>query len=92
MKFQLESSKPRIFPSTSSPSTGWKFSFLVLPEPIVGSTFPSITVTSFVSQADLIAVIDDGSKADSGGGSQITSNHIGCESDGGVIAARGVAK
>ena len=38
MKFQLVSSKPRIFPSTSSPSTGWKFSFLVLSEGKVNAT------------------------------------------------------
>ena len=46
MKFQLDSSKPRIFPSTSSPSTGWKFSFLVLSELAVNATCPSITVTA----------------------------------------------
>ena len=45
MKFQLDSSKPRIFPSTASPSTGWKFSFLVLSEGKVNATCPSITVT-----------------------------------------------
>ena len=45
MKFQLDSSKPRIFPSTASPSTGWKFSFLVLSEVAVNATCPSITVT-----------------------------------------------
>src|SRR4030095_7533647 len=46
MKFQLESSKPRIFPSTSSPSTGWKFSFWVLSEEAVNATCPSITLTA----------------------------------------------
>ena len=38
MKFQLDSSKPRIFPSTASPSTGLKFSFLVLSEGKVNAT------------------------------------------------------
>src|SRR5215217_5698114 len=46
MKFQLDSAKPRIFSSTASPSTGWKFSFLVLSETAVNATCPSITVTA----------------------------------------------
>src|SRR5262249_12860328 len=46
MKFQLVSSNPRIFVSTSSPSTGLKFSFLVLSELAVNATWPSITVTA----------------------------------------------
>jgi hypothetical protein len=45
MKFQLDSSKPRIFPSTSSPSTGWKFSFLVLSDTAVNATCPWIIAT-----------------------------------------------
>ena len=40
MKFQLVSAKPRIFVSTSSPSTGWKFSFFVLSELLVNATDP----------------------------------------------------
>ena len=45
-----------------------------------------------VSQADLIAGIDDGETADSRSVGQITSRHIGSGPDGGVLAARGVAK
>jgi hypothetical protein len=47
---------------------------------------------SSVSQADLIAGIDAGSIADSRSVGQIPSRHIGLEPDGGVVAARGVAK
>ena len=57
MKFQLDSSKPRIFPNTASPSTGWKFSFLVLSELAVNATGPSITETEpFPSRILLLAV------------------------------------
>ena len=44
-----------------------------------------------VSQADLIAGIDDGSKADSRSVGQIPNRHIGNDPDGGVEVARGVA-
>ena len=57
MNFQLESSTPRIFPSTSSPSTGWKFSFLVLSEPPVGITAPSITVTKLFPRRILLLAL-----------------------------------
>src|SRR5215510_7037658 len=92
MKFQLESSKPRIFPSTSSPSTGWKFSFCVLSELAVNITCPTITVTAVFPKADLIAVIDDGSIADRRSVGEISTRHIGSEPDGGVADACGVAK
>ena len=45
MKFQLVNSNPRIFAGTSSPSTGWKFSFWVLSETTVSPTWLSSTVT-----------------------------------------------
>ena len=54
MKFQLDSSKPRIFPSTSSPFTGWKFSFWVLSEGEVNATCPSITVTGVFPRRTLL--------------------------------------
>ena len=57
MKFQLDSSKPRIFPSTSSPSTGWKFSFLVLSERTVNATCPSITVTAVFPRRILLLAL-----------------------------------
>ena len=57
MKFQLESSKPRIFPSTASPSTGWKFSFLVLSEGKVNATCPSITVTAVFPKRILLLAL-----------------------------------
>ena len=90
MKFQLDSSKPRIFPSTASPSTGWKFSFLVLSETGSKRHLPFDHRDISVSQADLIAGIDDGSKADSRSVGQIPSRHIGKGPDGGVVEARGV--
>jgi hypothetical protein len=43
-----------------------------------------------VSQADLIAGIDDGSIADSRSVGQSPGRHIGCEPDGGIEAARSV--
>ena len=57
MKFQLVSSKPRIFPSTSSPSTGLKFSFLVLSETAVNGTCPSITVTKMFPRRTLLLAL-----------------------------------
>ena len=57
MKFQLESSKPRIFPSTASPSTGWKFSFWVLSELAVKPTCPSITVTAVFPRRTLLLAL-----------------------------------
>src|SRR5262245_14929911 len=46
---------------------------------------------SSISQANLVAGIDDGSIADRRSVSQIPSRHIGSEPDCGVVAARGVA-
>ena len=77
MKFQLDSSKPRIFPSISSPSTGWKFSFWVLSEMAVNATCPFDHRDISVSQADLIAGIDGGFIADSRSAGQIPKRHIG---------------
>src|SRR5262245_57660044 len=57
MKFQLDSSKPRIFPSTASPSTGLKFSFLVLSELAVNPTWPSITVTKVLPRRTLLLAL-----------------------------------
>ena len=62
MKFQLDSSKPRIFPSTASPSTGWKFSFLVLSELAVNATCPSITVTAVFPRRTLLLALTLASK------------------------------
>src|SRR5215467_14736642 len=90
MKFQLVSSKPRIFPSTSSPSTGSKFSFLVLSELAVNATCPSITATRTFPRRILFAGIDDGSMTNSRSVKQISSRHIGKGPDGGVFVARGV--
>jgi hypothetical protein len=49
-------------------------------------------VTAPVSQADLIAGVDNGCKADSRCVGQIPSRHIGKGPDGGVGDARGFAK
>ena len=57
MKFRLDSSKLRIFPSTSSPSTGWKFSFWVLSETLVKATVPSITVTALFPKRILLLAL-----------------------------------
>src|SRR5215510_2220662 len=59
MKFQLDSSKPRIFSSTSSPSTGWKFSFLILSETekIIAPFGPSITVTALFPRRILLLAL-----------------------------------
>ena len=65
MKFQLESSNRRIFPSTSSPSTGWKFSFLVLSEVKVNATCPSITVTAAFPRRILLLALTPATIADS---------------------------
>jgi hypothetical protein len=62
MKFQLDRSKPRIFPSTSSPSTGWKFSFLVLSETAVNATCPSITVTVLFPRRILLLALTKAEK------------------------------
>jgi hypothetical protein len=92
MKFQLVSSKPRIFPSTASPSTGSKFSFFGLVRTGSKCHLPFDHRDISVSQADLIAGIDDGSTTDSRSVGQIPRKHTGCEPDGGVEAARGVHK
>ena len=92
MKFQLDSSKPRIFPSTASPSTGWKFSFLVLSELASKRHLPFDHRDLIVSQADLIAGIGEGSRADSRSVGQTSRRHTGCEPNGGVEVARGVDK
>src|SRR5882724_3831457 len=91
MKFQLESSKPRIFPSTSSPSTGWKFSFLVLSELAVNATCPSITVTAAFPRRILLLALTVAT-ADSRSVEQIPSRHISSGPDSGVGDARGVGK
>src|SRR5262245_11162075 len=57
MKFQLDSAKPRILPSTASPSTGWKFSFLVLSDTAVNATCPSITVTAVLPRRILLLAL-----------------------------------
>src|SRR5215831_2871409 len=57
MKFQLVSAKPRILASTASPSTGRKFSFLVLSELLVKATCPSITVTSVLPKRILLLAL-----------------------------------
>src|SRR6516162_3945853 len=92
MKFQLVNSKPRIFLSTSSPSTGLKVFLLGLVR--TGSkrylAFDHRDIS--VAEAHLIAVIDDGSIADSRSISQISSRHIGKGPDGRVAGAGGVAK
>ena len=92
MKFQLVSSKPRIFASTSSPSTGRKFSFLFLSELLVNGTSPFDHRDPSVAQADFITGIDEGCKTDGRSVNQIASRHIGAIPDGGVVAARGVVR
>src|SRR5215471_419760 len=57
MKFQLDSAKPRILPSTASPSMGWKFSFLVLSDTLVNATGPSITVTAVFPRRILLLAL-----------------------------------
>src|SRR6516225_2705337 len=57
MKFQLVSAKPRILASTASPSTGRKFSFLVLSELLVKATCPSITVTAVLPKRILLLAL-----------------------------------
>ena len=77
MKFQLDSSKPRIFPSTSSPSTGWKFSFLVLSELAVNATCPSITVTAVFPRRTLLLALTRAPTPIAVAVGQIPSRHIG---------------
>jgi hypothetical protein len=91
MKFQLVSSKPRIFPSTASPIHGLEVFLLGLIRRESKCHLPFDHRDSSVSQADLITGIDVGSIADSRSVCQIPSRHIGSESDGGVVDARGVA-
>ena len=55
----------RIFPSTASPSTGWKFSFLVLSELAVNATCPSITVTAVLPRRTLLLALTNGLRTDS---------------------------
>src|SRR5262245_33272733 len=57
MKFQLVSSKPRIFRSTSSPSTDWKFSFWVLSDMLLNATCPSILVTAAFPKRTLLLAL-----------------------------------
>ena len=57
MKIQIVSSKPRIFPSTASPSTGLKFSFLVLSETEVIPTCVSINVTAVFPRRILLLAL-----------------------------------
>jgi hypothetical protein len=92
MKFQLDSSKPRIFPSTSSPSTGWKFSFWGLVRTGSKRHLPLDHRDKSTSHADLIAGSDEGCPADSRSVGQIPKQHIGLAPDGGVEVALGIAK
>src|SRR5215813_5243569 len=89
MKFQLDSSKPRIFPNTSSPSTGWKFSSWVLSELKVNGTCPSMTMTTVFPRRILSLAL---TCADSRSISQIPRRDIGSGPDGGIVVARGVAR
>jgi hypothetical protein len=65
MKFQFDSSKPRILPNTFSPSTGWKFWFFGLVRNVSKRHWPFNHRGKILSQTDLIAGIDEGCKADS---------------------------
>src|SRR5262249_4565289 len=89
MKFQLDSSKPRIFPNTSSPSTGWKFSSWVLSELKVNGTCPSKSMTIGFPRPILVLAL---TSADSRSISQIPRRNIGSGPDGGIVVARGVAR
>src|SRR5689334_17804076 len=92
MKFQLVSSKSRIFLRTSSPSTGWKFSFLVLSELAVNATCPSITVTKVLPRRTLLLALTMAFAPDSRSIEQIPSRHIGKGPDCTIVVPRGVAK
>ena len=87
MKFQLVSSKPRIFLSTSSTSTGLKFSFFVLSELAVNGTCPSITVTDVFPKRTLLLLLTIAPKPIAG---QIPIRHIGGSTKCGVVGAGGV--
>jgi hypothetical protein len=95
MKFQLESSKPRIFSSTSSPCTAWKFSFLVLSELAVNITCPSITATEVFPRRILLLALTIAPEPIAVALFRFPTDTLAererTESDGGVAAARGVA-
>ena len=91
MKFQLDSSKPRIFPNTALSIHRLEVFLLGLVRTGSKRHLAFDHRDRTVSQADLIAGIDQGSIADSRSVGQIPSRHIGQEPDGGVEATRGVA-
>jgi hypothetical protein len=89
MKFQLDRSKPRIFPNTSSIDQIKVFLLGLVRD---GSkrhlTFDHRD--SSVSQTYLVAGIDGGISPDSCSGQNRIKGHIGEEPDGGVEVARGI--
>src|SRR5215467_4467660 len=91
MKFQLVSSKPRIFSQHLFSIHRLKVFLLGLVRRESKGHLSLNHCDISVPQADLVAGIDDGCIADSRSIGQIPDRYIGSETDGGVETSRGVA-